>query len=152
MLTHKFRQLKQITEETIDQYCTRLRQSKRGFAIICEFSNSENEIKIQLVEGCLSSRVRRKAIQDDLPLADILAYARSLEITDKVSVCRAKGKSCFACGKQNNFATKCRSRQSARNNIPEHKGNNIQAINYCILKSNQIPLMKIHMFLSLTRQ
>ncbi|CAB4044482.1 Hypothetical predicted protein, partial [Paramuricea clavata] len=77
--THKFRQLKQITEETIDQYCTRLRQQ----AIICEFSNSENEIKIQLVEGCLSSRVRRKAIQDDLSLANILAYARSLEITDK---------------------------------------------------------------------
>jgi hypothetical protein len=47
--THKFCQLKQITEETIDQYCTRLRQQ----AIICEFSNSENELKIQLVEGCL---------------------------------------------------------------------------------------------------
>ena len=52
--THKFRQLKQITEETIDQYCTRLRQQ----AIICEFTNSENELKIQLVEGCLSSRHR----------------------------------------------------------------------------------------------
>ena len=77
--THKFRQLKQITEETIDQYCTRLRQQ----AIICEFTNSENELKIQLVEGCLSSRVRKKAIQDDLSLANILAYARSLEITDK---------------------------------------------------------------------
>ncbi len=51
--------------------------------MICEFSSIENEIKIQLVEGCLSSRVRRKAIQDDLSLANILAYARSLEITDK---------------------------------------------------------------------
>ena len=77
--THKFRQLKQIIEETVDQYCTRLRQQ----AIICEFSNSENERKIQLVEGCLSSHVRRKTIQDDLSLANILAYARSLEITDK---------------------------------------------------------------------
>ena len=77
--THKFRQLKQMSEETIDQYCTRLRQQ----AMICEFSSSENEIKIQIVEGCLSSRVRRKALQDDLSLADILAYARSLEITDK---------------------------------------------------------------------
>ena len=64
--TRKFRQLKQITEETIAQYCTRLRQQ----AIICEFSNSENQLKIQLVEGCLSSRVRRKAIQDDLSLAN----------------------------------------------------------------------------------
>ena len=214
--THKFRQLKQITEETIDQYCTRLRQQ----AIICEFTNSENEFKIQLVEGCLSSRVRRKAIQDDLSLANILAYARSLEITDKavktleedcghlapslsavnsihnqqekpsqyhertnkqphqsatqyltrnrysyplrnsgrenshdqqqngkklcyncgenyyaghLSVCRAKGKSCFSCGKQNHFATMCRSRP--RNNIPE-KGENIQAINCTEKQSN----------------
>ena len=209
--THKFRQLKQVTEETIDQYCTRLRQQ----AIICEFSNSENEIKIQLVEGCLSSRVRRKAIQDDLSLADILSYARSLEITDKavktleedcghlaspssavnaihnqqeksgqyrqqtnrhqpttqyptgnrysyqsknadqvksrepqqdgkklcyncgenyyaghLSVCRAKGKSCFACGKQNHFAAMCRSRQSTRDTIPEPKGENIRSINH----------------------
>ena len=66
-------QLKQVTEEAIDQYCTRLQQQ----AIICEFSKSENEIIIQLVEGCLSSRVRRKAIHDDLSLADILSYARS---------------------------------------------------------------------------
>ena len=198
--TRKFRQLKQITEETIDQYCTRLRQQ----AIICEFSNSENQLKIQLVEGCLSSQVRRKAIQDDLSLANILAYARSLEVTGKavktieedcghlapsssavnairnqqekpsqyhertnkqphqsatqyptrnrysyqlenagrensheqqqnceklcyncggnyyaghLCVCRAKGKSCFVCGKQNRLATMCRSRQ--RNNIPD---------------------------------
>ncbi len=41
--THKFRQLKQLTEETIDQYCTRLRQQ----AMICEFSSIENEIKIR---------------------------------------------------------------------------------------------------------
>ena len=51
-----------MTEETIDQCCTRLRQQ----AIICEFSDSEHEIKIHLVEACLSSRVRRKAIQEDL--------------------------------------------------------------------------------------
>ena len=215
--THKFRQLKQVTEETIDQYCTRHRQR----AIICEFSNMENEIKIQLLEGCLSSRVRRKAIQDDLSLADILSYARSLEITDKavktleedcgnlashssavnaihnqqeksgqyqqqtnrhqpttqyptgnrysyqsknadqvksreqqqdgkklcyncgenynaghLSVCRAKGKSCFACGKQNHFAAMCRSRQSTRNYfqnpkvLPEPKGENIRSITH----------------------
>ena len=78
--THKFRQLKQMTEETIDQYYTRLRQQ----AIIREFSDSEHEIKIQLVEALLSSRVRRKVIQEDLILADTLAYARTLEITDKV--------------------------------------------------------------------
>ena len=68
-----------MTEETIDQYCIRLQQQ----AIICEFSNSEHEIKIQLVEACLSSRGRRKAIQEDFTLADTLAYARTLEITDK---------------------------------------------------------------------
>ena len=60
-----------MTEETIDQYCTRLRQQ----AIICEFSDSEHEIKIHFVEACLSSRVRRKAIQEDLTLADTVAYS-----------------------------------------------------------------------------
>ncbi|CAB4035242.1 RNA-directed DNA polymerase from mobile element jockey [Paramuricea clavata] len=199
---------------SIFQRCLRLRQQ----VIICEFSNSENELKIQLVESsCLSLRVRRKAIQDDLSLANILAHARCSEITDKavktleddcgylapsssavnaihnqqekssqyhkranrqphqsatqyprysyplknagrenlhelqqngkqlcyncggnynaghLSVCRAKGKSCFACGKQNYFATMCRSRQ--RNNISV-KGENIQAINCTEKQSN----------------
>ena len=50
-----------------------------------------------------------------------------------LSVCRAKGKSCFSCGKQNHFATMCRSRP--RNNIPE-KGENIQAINCTDNQSN----------------
>ena len=65
----KFWQFKQLNyNKTIDQYCMRLRQQ----AIICEFGNSKNEIRMKLVEGCLSSRVRRKASQDDLSLAEIL--------------------------------------------------------------------------------
>ena len=76
---HKFRQLKQLSEETIDQFCTRPRQQ----AIVCEFTNTKREIKIQLVERCLSSRVRRRAVRDDLSLTDILAFGRSLEITDR---------------------------------------------------------------------
>ena len=53
----------------IDQYSTRLRQQ----VIICEFANSENEIRIPQLEESLSSRVRRKATQDGLSLAEILS-------------------------------------------------------------------------------
>ena len=52
----------------INQYATRLRQQ----VIICELANSENEIRIQEVEGSLSSRVRRKATQDGWSLAEVL--------------------------------------------------------------------------------
>ena len=45
-------------------------------------------------------------------------------------MCRAKGKSCFACGKQNRFAAVCRSRQSTQDTIPEPKGENIRSINH----------------------
>ena len=59
---HKFRQFKQISDETIDEYCTRLRH----LAIICDFANSKDGVRIQLVERCLSLRVRSKAIHYDL--------------------------------------------------------------------------------------
>ena len=214
--THKFRQLKQMTEETIDQYCTRLRQQ----AIICEFSDSEHEIKIQLVEACLSSRVRRKAIQEDLTLADTLAYARTLEITDKavkaleadngnlcvssnsvnlvhnqqgnsgaqspstrensdhakgvrqertheqqqsgkkvcyncgdnyyaghLSECRAKGKSCFACGKQNHFASMCRSSRGRNTSSKPSEKKAISTSDRLLIRQrSQSPQTRIRMY------
>ena len=45
-------------------------------------------------------------------------------------MCRAKGKSCFACGKQNHFAAMCRGCQSTRDTIPEPKDENIRSINH----------------------
>ena len=74
---HVFRQAKQETEETLDQFYTRLRH----LASTCDFTNLEEEIETQLVEKCCSTRLRRKAFRDDSKLDELLQYARALEIS-----------------------------------------------------------------------
>jgi hypothetical protein len=71
---HIFREVGQRSDETIDQFCTRLRHR----ASTCEFDNVEDEIKTQIVENCRSSRLRRKAFRDDPKLDDLIKYARAL--------------------------------------------------------------------------
>ena len=43
----------------------------------------DEEIRTQIVENCRSSRLRRKALRDDTKLSDLIAYARSIELSDK---------------------------------------------------------------------
>ena len=75
---HVFRKATQRPDETIDQFCTRLRH----LGSTCEFDQLDDEIKMQLVENCRSSRIRRKAFRDDPNLEDLMKYARALEISD----------------------------------------------------------------------
>ena len=75
---HVFRQAKQNQEETLDQFYTRLCQ----LAQTCEFTDSSAEIKIQLMENCCSSRLRRKALREEITLDELLKYGRSLERSD----------------------------------------------------------------------
>ena len=75
---HIFRKASQRSDETIDQFCTRLRH----LATTCEFDDADDEIKTQIVESCRSSRLRRKAFRDDPKLDDLIKYARALEISD----------------------------------------------------------------------
>ncbi len=75
---HVFRQAKQNQEETLDQFYTRLCQ----LAQTCEFTDPTAEIKIQLMENCSSSRLRRKALREDITLDALLQYGRSLERSD----------------------------------------------------------------------
>lgn len=76
---HLFRQARQRPDETMDQFYTRLRQ----LAKTCEFTDADKEIKIQLVQQCQSSRVRKKALRDNPSLDDLLSFARSIELSDK---------------------------------------------------------------------
>ena len=49
----------------------------------CEFDNIEKEIKSQLIQSCLSNKVRRKALHDsDATLQQILDFARAMDATD----------------------------------------------------------------------
>ena len=79
---YKFRQAKQETSESIDNFCTRLRH----LSSTCEFADNDIEIKNQIVQGCVSQRLRRRALREDLTLDDLLKAARALELSDEQAV------------------------------------------------------------------
>jgi hypothetical protein len=75
---HVFRQAKQMTDETMDKFHTRLRK----LAKTCEFTDIDREIKTQIIQGCLSQRLRRRALRETMTLAQLLDYARSFETSE----------------------------------------------------------------------
>ena len=78
--TFKFRQCRQNEGETIDAFHTRLRL----LAARCDFANEDREIKAQILQGCTSSRLRKRALRDEkLTLTQLLDTARLLELSDK---------------------------------------------------------------------
>ncbi|CAC5366652.1 unnamed protein product [Mytilus coruscus] len=76
---YKFRQAKQETDETIVAFHTKLRQ----LSVNCEFNDDNREVKSQIVQGCSSSRLRRKALREDMTLEQLLSSARALELSEK---------------------------------------------------------------------
>jgi len=75
---YKFRQAKQEAGESIDSFYTRL----RTLANTCEFHNKDNEILSQIIQGCTSSRTRRRALRDNYTLNKLIEEARALEISE----------------------------------------------------------------------
>ena len=71
---YRFRQTKQSPEETIDSFYTKLRQ----LALNCEFADTSKQVKSQIIQGCHSTRLRRKALRDDTDLTGILSAAQAL--------------------------------------------------------------------------
>ena len=74
----KFRAAKQQTNETLDSFHTRL----RTLATYCEFQNKDNEILTQILQGCTSNRLRRRALRETYTLEQILAAARAQELSE----------------------------------------------------------------------
>ena len=73
-----FRQAKQESNEGITGYHTRLRQ----LAATCEFESVEREIKTQIVQNCLSHKLRMKALENpDLTLSQLLEAGKAMEIS-----------------------------------------------------------------------
>lgn len=74
---YKFRQARQNSEETMDGYCSRLRQ----LAEYCKFQDNDREIKSQIIQGCKSARLRRRSLREqDMILKTLLDIARAMEI------------------------------------------------------------------------
>ena len=64
-----FRKAKQESDESIVAFHTCLRRP----AMTCEFENTDTEIKTQIVQNCLSHKLRMKALQNpDLTLSQLL--------------------------------------------------------------------------------
>ena len=56
----RFRNITQNKGETIDSFHTRL----RAFGINCDFHDTDSEIFKQILHGCSSSRLRRRALRE----------------------------------------------------------------------------------------
>ena len=76
--TVKFRQAKQEPGENVDAFCTRLRQ----LASTCDFADLPRELKTQILWGCTSSQLKRRALRDEMTLDKLLELARALELSD----------------------------------------------------------------------
>ena len=75
---YNFRQSKQKPGESVDTFHTRLRK----LAETCEFTDTDAEIKSQIIQSCSSSRLRRRALREsEMTLKQLLLLARSLEIS-----------------------------------------------------------------------
>ena len=64
--------------ETVDVFHTKLQQ----LAATCEFAAKDAEVKSQIVRGCTSTRLRRRALRENLTLTQLLDMARSLELAE----------------------------------------------------------------------
>ena len=79
---HTFRMMTQLPTESVDQFVTRLREK----ADCCEFGETTDEnIRDQVIEKCLSNRLRRKLLETgrNLTLYDLQTIARAMEASDR---------------------------------------------------------------------
>ena len=72
----KFRQATQEVNEPIETFHTRLRKLSENW----EFDSKDKEIRSQIIQGCASTRLRRKTLRDDMTLDTLIKEARALEL------------------------------------------------------------------------
>jgi hypothetical protein len=72
---YEFRKEAQKKDEDVASFATRL----LVLAEKCEFTNKDLEVKRQIVYGCVSNRLRRKALESNLDLDGLLKAARAME-------------------------------------------------------------------------
>ncbi len=70
-----FRRMQQEPSENMDVFVTRLRKQ----ATRCDFTKNNQEIKLQISQGCKSSAFRRACLRDNLTLEKMLENTRGAE-------------------------------------------------------------------------
>ena len=73
-----FRRTFQNAGEDIDTYVTRLRK----IAVNCEFTDVDRELRIQVLDGCYSKILRKRALEKTRTLEEVLDLARALELSN----------------------------------------------------------------------
>ena len=73
-----FRDAVQEEHETVDQFCTRLRKLTKK----CDFADTEKEIQIQIVAKCRSNYLRKRALEKERTLSNLLELARTVELAE----------------------------------------------------------------------
>ncbi|CAB3999686.1 PREDICTED: uncharacterized protein K02A2.6-like [Paramuricea clavata] len=81
MAIFDFRELKQGSNETLNEYYRRLKTN----VVQCNFHSEEAEIKTQIIHKTRDSRLRKKALRETMTLKQILDYGNTLERTDEQS-------------------------------------------------------------------
>lgn len=74
----KFRQAKLEIEESIEEFHNRL----ANLSTNCNFGNSEEEIKSQIIQGTTSTRLRRYALKENPTLEQLIKEVKANEATD----------------------------------------------------------------------
>ena len=72
------RQVTQQSGESIDEFCRRLKEKSS----LCGFHDEDNEIKTQIIHKTADSRLRRKALREQLSLKYNIKYGKTLEQSD----------------------------------------------------------------------
>ena len=77
---YNFRLAKQQVGETIDAYHSRL----RSLAKYCQFADADAEIKSHIIQTCISTRLRRRALSEPtLTFTQLMDIARAMETAER---------------------------------------------------------------------
>lgn len=76
---YMFQSARQEPNESLDEFVTRLRKLAKH----CEFTNTDREIQSRIIQGCISDKLRRKALLEEMTLSALLSAGRVMENAEK---------------------------------------------------------------------
>ena len=114
---HTFRQAQQQRDEPIANYITRLKH----LALTCEFENTDDMIRDQVVDKCYSTKLRRRLLQEpSLTLDKVVTLGRALEMAQRqATAIESTCTSASASREQLNAVRKRQNPQGLRRNIQQ---------------------------------